>query len=195
MEHRTINANAQTLHTIRALREAFVTCGAIPAWPEEIAEAHDLAARLIEGKIATAATLARVHARTGAGVFVVREEGLLTGVLALVMLSDEGREAVWRDEFDAICPADRHVVRRGGEPAAVYGWGVAASNHEAAKKCIKGYLLASRTAVPHLAFFGRPVTAAGRRLMFESLGFAPVPGSTSGLTWIEPVAARQSAAA
>jgi hypothetical protein len=195
VQHQPINPNAQPLHTVRALREAFVACGALPAWPEEIAEAHALAARLIDGKIASAATLARVHARTGAGVFIVREEGTLTAVIALVMLSEEGRQAVWRDAFDAVCPADRHVLRRGREPAGVYGWGVAATNHEAAKKVIQGYLLASRSAVPHLAFFGRPVTPEGKRLMLERLGFTPVPGSTTGLTWIEPVAVRQPAAA
>jgi hypothetical protein len=195
VQHQTINPIAQPLHTVRALREAFIAQGVIPAWPEEIAEAHALAARLISGKIASAATLARVHARTGAGVFTVRDEGVLTAVVALVMLSDEGRQAVWRDEFDAVRPADRHVLRRGGEPAGVYGWGVAATSHDAAKRIVQGYLQACRSAVPHLAFFGRPVTPDGKRLMVERLGFTPVPGSTTGLTWIEPLPVRQPAAA
>jgi hypothetical protein len=167
----------------------------MPAWPEEISEAREFAAKLIGGRVATAATLARVHARTAAGVFTVREQGVLTAVAALVMLSDEGRKAVWTEAFDGLNPSDRHVVRRGGEPAGVYGWGVAATNHEAAARVIQGYERASRQAVPHLAFFGRPVTPAGKRLMIDRLGFKPLPGSQTGLVWIEPVAVRQPAAA
>ncbi len=195
MRSQNVNSDSRQLHSIDAVRGAFAQFGVTPAEPGEIDEAQAFAARLIGGKIATPATIARVHARTGVGLFVVREAGELTAVVALVFLSEAGRRAVWTDAFDSVNPAASHIMRRGGEPAGIYGWGIAATNHQAAQRAIEGYELTSRIAVPHLAVFGRPVTPAGLRLMIDRLGFKPVPGSTSGLVWIEPSAERQQAAA
>ena len=52
-----------------------------------------------------------------------------------------------------------------------------------------------RDSIPHLAFFGRVATEAGRRLVIERIGFKPVPGSTTDLLWIEPLNQRLPAVA
>jgi hypothetical protein len=181
--------------TVASIRAAFTGIDILPAVPGEMVEAHDFAERLIGGKIASADSLGRVHARTGAGLFVYRENGELTGLVALILLSERGLKAVCTDKFDAIEPAVSHVARRDHEPFGVYAWGIAASNHPAAKRMMEALGVMVGEAIPHLAFFGRVATEAGRRLVVERIGFKPVPGSTTDLLWIEPLNQRLPAVA
>jgi len=162
----------------------------------DIIEAHDFAEALIGGKIASPEALWRVHRRSGAGVYLNRDDDdRLVGVVANVLLSKAGLEAVWDESFDAVEPATRHVARESEEPAAVYAWGIAASNHASAMVMYAGLGGMVMGAIPHLTFFGRVATEAGRKLAIERIGFRPVPGSTTGLLWIEPFAQRAPAAA
>jgi hypothetical protein len=177
------------------IRDSFAQCGVSSADLDEIDEARDFAARLIGGKVTSAQTIARVHDRTGAALFLTRDGAELTGLLAFVLLSEQGLTALWADRFDGLEPDPDHVAGDGKPPAAVYNWGIAASRFRAVKRLIDGYQLMRRSAVPHLAFFGRPVTEQGRRLTIDRLQFKPVPGSRTGLVWIEPINQQASAVA
>ena len=195
MRHSGPKSETKLSPTVASIRAAFTGLEILPAEPRELVEAHAFAARLIGGKIASAHALGRVHVRTGSGLFVYRENGELTGVVALVLLSERGLKAVCADDFDALEPAVGHVARRDHEPAGVYAWGIAASNHPAAKRMMDALGIMVRDSIPHLAFFGRVATEAGRRLVVERIGFKPVPGSTSDLLWIEPLNQRLPAVA
>jgi hypothetical protein len=177
------------------MRAALAAFDVAPAEPREVAEAQAFAAVLIGGKLVSSERLASVHESTGAGLFLFREQGELTGLLALVLLSAEGLAAVRADAFDSLDPAPAHVIVPGGEPVGIYGWGIAATNHEAAAKILDACGLLGRTVAPHLPVYARPVTPKGVRLMMERLNFRPVPGSTTGLVWFDPATARPEAVA
>jgi hypothetical protein len=195
MRHSSPKAKTKPSVTVASIRGAFTGLEILPAEPGELVEAQAFAERLIGGKIASADALGRVHARTGAGLFVYREDGELTGVVALILLSERGLKAVCADRFDALDPAAAHVARHDHEPRGVYAWGIAASNHPAAKRMMDALGVMVRDSIPHLAFFGRVATEAGRRLVIERIGFKPVPGSTTDLLWIEPLNQRLPAVA
>jgi hypothetical protein len=152
----------------------------------EVHAAHNLARTLIGDGIVAADDLARVHARTGAGLFVASEGGALTGVLAFVLLNAVGHAAVLTEDFNALSPDDRHVASPEQPASAFYGWGVAATTRASAQRLIEGSRAMGHGSVGHLPYYARPTTERGERLMRERLGFIDVPGSTSGLVWAPP---------
>jgi len=180
------------VNTSRPSRASDAVCAALaefdisPAQPHEIAEARALAVRLIGGEMAAAETIAQVHRRTGAGLFVVRQDSGLTGLLAFILLSEGGRSALLDGSLDTLAPSPSHVVEDGDEPAGVYSWAIAAANHGVAQSLVRGHERMRHIAVPHLPFYLRPVTAQGRRLAVVRLGFKPLPGRKLGLFWAEP---------
>jgi|HubBroStandDraft_5_1064220.scaffolds.fasta_scaffold409436_2 hypothetical protein len=170
----------------QAVRAALAECDISPARPREVAEARALAVRLIGGDMATTETIARVHERSGAGLFVIRENGALAGLLAFLMLSDHGRTALLKGVLDTLAPAPDHVIEAGEEAAGVYSWAIAAANHGVAQSLVRGHERVRHVAAPHLPFYLRPVTPQGRRLAVVRLGFKPLPGRRNGLFWSEP---------
>jgi hypothetical protein len=157
--------------------------GLHPAGPGDVPEARTLAADLIGGGVVSEADFARVHRRSRMALFLAREEGRLTGLLAFVPLTAAGTRAVREDRFDAGAPADEHIARPGDEVCALYGWGVAATTKDAARRLIEGARAVGRGPAAHLPTYARPTTEAGHRLMRERLEFLDLPGSRTGLVW------------
>jgi hypothetical protein len=120
-------------------------------------------------------------------LFVAREDGELTGVLAFVLLNVSGLRAVLTGAFDALAPAAEHVAGPGAPACAFYGWGVAATTKPSARRVIDGARAVMGGACGHLPKFARPTTQAGHRLMRERLGFEDLPGSFDGLVWRPPM--------
>jgi len=179
---------------VLAIREDLAAFGLVPAGDYDIAEARTFAAELIGPNIVTAEALQRVHNRSGAGLFLAREEGRLTGVLAFVLLNAAGLAAVWDQTFNAVDPDPAHVSKAGQDPVALYGWGVAATTKPSAIRLIDGARSMGANVVAGLPYFARPTTEAGHRLMRERLNFVDCPGSTTGLVWLPPVHLREVAA-
>jgi hypothetical protein len=167
------------------LRAALGPLGAVDAGPADLAEMRALAARLIGPDIASEETLAAIFARTGYGFYVVREEGAIAAVLALIMLNDAGLSAMQRGSFDTLSPHPIHACGPFEAPVAVYGWGVAGSSRETAHAIAEACRTA-RAAAPELPFFARAATDAGRRLLMEKMAFRPYPGSMNGVLWWAP---------
>jgi hypothetical protein len=162
--------------------------GLRPARGDEASSARAFAARLIGEGIVTAADLGRVQRLSGgAALFVAHEEAALTGVLAFVLLNAAGHRAVLDGTFDAQAPAAAHVARPGERAEAFYGWGVAATTKDTARRLIPGARAVMAGACGGLPKYARPTTADGHRLMRERLGFADLPGS-DGLVWQAPLA-------
>jgi hypothetical protein len=165
------------------LRTALGAIGVTEADARDFAEMRALAARLIGPDIASEETLGAIHARTGYGFYVVREEGAIAAVLALIMLNHAGLAVMRRGVFDTLSPSPLHACGPFEEPAAVYGWGVAGSSRQTAT-AIANACRTAREAAPELPFFARAATDAGRRLLTEKMAFRPYPGSTNGvLCW------------
>jgi hypothetical protein len=147
----------------------------------DLAAGRALAAELINPQIASEEALRAIHARNGAGLYVVREEGVVTGMLALVLLNEAGFHALLDDTFAALNPALEHVAGRTEEPAAIYGWGVAGANRAAAATAA----LAAQASceISPCPFFARAATEAGLRLLTRRMMLTLYPGSASGLLW------------
>jgi hypothetical protein len=167
--------------------------GLYPAGADEVIEARAFAAGLIGGEIVTPEALQMVHERTGAGLFVYRYDGVLSGVIALVLLTDEGLRAAMSDAFDALAPNPAHVARFDQDPAGVYGWGIAAADKAAARRLAEASGAMTSNSIGHLPHFARAATEAGARFM-ERLGFRPYPGSRKGLVLLDPQRVRMAAA-
>lgn len=157
-----------------------------PARADEVLEARDFAAGLIGPDIVTPEGLQMVHERSGAGLFVVRDEEELTGVLAIILLSAQGLAAIEADRFDALSPDPAHVARFDEEPAALYGWGIAATRKFVARRLVDGLSLLANGVIGHMPYFARAATPAGARLLIERIGFRPYPGSQTGLLQLDP---------
>lgn len=155
-----------------------------PSAPGDAAAARAFAAQLIGEGIVTAADLDRVHRLSGgAALFVTREDGALSGVLAFVLLNAAGLQAVRDGAFNALSPSADHVAGPREAARAFYGWGVAATTKTSARRVVDGARAIMAGAVGHLPKFARPTTEAGHRLMRERLGFVDLPGSNDGLVW------------
>lgn len=175
--------NSMRLSVVDAIHAIHAAFDIWPAFSEQMTEAREFAAALIGGEIVTAQTLDWVHERTGAAVFLAREEGRLTGVWAAVLLSEAGVLACHADRFNALDPDARHVAAAPERPAGLYIWGVAGSTRRSAARVVAAHEAVVQ-ATDHVPRFARPMTEAGRRLAARRNHFTPVHGSTSGLVWI-----------
>ena len=191
---RPLNLPASPGPVVRLIHSELAAFDVRPAISSEMHEARAFAARLIGPEIVSAAALERVHARSGAGLFLAKEGGELTGVLAFVLLSRAGLAAVWDETFDALDPPDACVSALHQNPVALYGWGVAATTKASAGRVIEGAQAMWAGAVAGLPYFARPTTPRGERLMRERLNFEDLPGSRTGLVWLPPERARRAAA-
>jgi hypothetical protein len=183
MRHSAADKIAQS-RSAGALRDGLTPLGFAEAGVNELGAIRALAAGLISPHVAGEAALHALHSRTGYGFYVLREEGWITGLIALVLLNEAGLAAVRSETFNALDPSLEHAVARNEEPAAVYGWGIAGATREAAKVIVEGSW-AVLAALPEQPFFVRAATEAGRRLLTEKMSFVPYPGSTTGLLWWE----------
>ena len=136
-----------------------------------------------------------MHESTSVGVFLVKAGTDIEGIVAFAPLSAEGLAAILAGLFDPIDPAPRHLVVPGGELAALYGWGVAAANSNAARRLVAAYQAMVSEAIPTLPVFARAATLLGERLLTKRLGYRPYPGSMTGLLWTAPYSERQRVAA
>lgn len=178
----SIAGKAWCPETAQMLRHAVEPLGVFDAEPDELGQVRTLAADLISPGVASLSTIQAVHARTGYGIYVVREEGKVAGWLALVMLNDAGLAAVEDDSFDPIEPDLRYLTSPFETPVAVYSWGIATASRPAAKSLIEACWVV-REQMPDIPFFVRASTEAGRRMLTEKLYFVGYPGTASGLLW------------
>jgi hypothetical protein len=188
------NSIRHTVELSARLRRDLAPFQVRPAGPYEVAPARSLAAELIGDGIVTADDLDRVQRLTGgSSLFVTEEDGALRGILAFVLLNAAGLRAVHEGSFDARAPDGLHLAGPGDNACAFYGWGVAATTKVSARRLIDGARTVMQGAFGPLPKFARPTTEAGRRLMYERLGFVDLPGSGDGLVWQAPVEAAVAA--
>jgi hypothetical protein len=152
-----------------------------PARMDEIARGRTIAAELIGPGIATEDTFAAIHQRTGAGVFVYRQDGLAQGFLGVILLRRSGLEKLQVDKFNAVDPDIEDVCVTGEEPAAVYGWGFAAATARSSGAMVLGLMALRDQAGLNVPFFCRAATPAGAKVILGKMGYAPHPGSNTGL--------------
>lgn len=149
-----------------------------------IPEARALAAQLIGESVATTDRFLALQAHFGAAVFGLRQNGILTGLLAAFPLNSAGLKALERGAFDAVALDTALVARPGEVPVAYYGWGFAATTHDGARAVMLASIEIHRLLYWAVPTFARAVTADGARAL-QRIGFRP-HATQEGLFLIAP---------
>jgi len=147
-----------------------VEAGLEPATSADIDEAYALVQRLIGPPLASSEVMRSVQEHTRASIFLVREDGRITGVLGELALSSAGLAALEAGAFDGTAPELAHLARPGAPVAAYYCWGLAAETRRASIAGVKGVVAARDTVYANLPFFARAAEPKGEDANKQSHG-------------------------
>lgn len=158
-------------------------------------EGRSLAVGLVGEPIASLETMAWVYDRTKLGLLGVTYAGLteeadpedkspLCGLLGVVPLNLAGNQAVLDDFFNAVSPDPTHICTPDEEPAAIFGWGIAVSRHEAARLLVNLGMFISEHIIPTADWYMRAVTNDGARLLMGRMKLTFVEGTKIGTLWM-----------
>jgi hypothetical protein len=150
----------------------------------DIAEAHALVERLVGPPLAGVDVMRAIHERTQASVFVIRENGRITGVLGELPISEAGLKALEAGDFNGASPELEHVTRPGDQVFAFYCWGFAAETRRASAMGVRGVIAARDHVYAELPFFARAAKpkddedapSNGARVGFRRFGCTYYPG-------------------
>lgn len=142
-----------------------------PAKPEEIEALFALASHLIPPLAAAEGSVREVYRHNPESIWAVHGRTGLAGVFAMLLLNDQGLNALLAGSFDASRP-DTSLLTRPGEPAAaIYFWAIATPGF-----AIDAFRVVSRwLQMPPYAsadIFTRGSTSAGTRFAV-TIGFKP----------------------
>lgn len=147
----------------------------------EYDKVHAIARDTIGGDLASVEEIRRVDALTDAAIWVVRRRGEVTGFLAPLALTHEGRDALVDGVFNAAAIREEWVSRLGQPLAGFYCWSYAGRDQLTRGALVIALRKLIDECFPDLPFFGRDTTSAGARIMGH-LGFPPF-GATPNLFW------------
>lgn len=160
--------------------------GARLASEDEFEAAQALAAGEVEGTIVTAAMFAEMQGLTQSSIFIVKEQGRITGCLAFFTLREGGVAALRAGQFAADAVDPNWVSRPGEAPEGVYAWGFAGRTSYARKAVVKASVTVAEAALWAVPAFTRIASADGERVLVGKMGFRRVPGDTTGLAMKPP---------
>ncbi|QPC41905.1 hypothetical protein HW532_03730 [Kaustia mangrovi] len=145
---------------------------------EDFDPLYDLAERYFGGAIASREVvrgIVRHNPESAYAIGRMTDDGAFRafGYVALLMLNARGLEALISGALDAHDPQLEYLEDSGGQPAAVYVWGVVAAGKAiAGLPRIMDLLQAER--YRHADLYARPATEAGLRIL-KSLSFVQCP--------------------
>jgi hypothetical protein len=152
-----------------------------PEGEQDFADVHALATSELGPGLASLEEIMRVDGLTGAAIWTTRRNSAVSGFLAPLALTLEGRDALISGAFDAARIERRWVAPMGAPLAGFYCWCLAGKDQATRG----GLVLALRSLVdqhfPDLPFFARASSEAGARIM-RRLGFFPFD-ATPNLCW------------
>lgn len=133
----------------------------------------------LPGELAPFETIERVIEFNPNNVLLIRREGELIGLWAMLMLSALGLEYLLLGELDVRNPNLSALVPKTAAPAAIYHWAIVGPGigAEGARQ-VSRYLRQPLFRYSNL--FSRPTTPRGLNFMI-GLGFMPIRCSTEGL--------------
>jgi hypothetical protein len=183
----------QPIMRAAAMLEVTAAHGIFPPSADELAEARELAERLMGHEVASLDTYRAVMAIQPASVLVFKEDGRVTGVTASLFLRRRAVDVIVRGRFNALTPDVDLLAREGEHPAAAYGWGVAVATRPASKAILGGGVAMKDVLFPTLTAFARAVTGAGRHICLTRYGYRPLRGPDDDLLVSEPQVQEQAA--
>jgi len=165
-------------NAVLALARSF---GLYPPDPHEMGPARALAATRISDAVVTEEAFAAVQSVTGASLFVHREDGQVTGVLAFFFFNEMGLTALESGAFDP-SNVDLSLLAKPGEtPVGAYAWGFAASTKLGGRAVVAASAALQDRLFWNIPVYTRAATADGERVLYGSLGYERAPGEDSML--------------
>lgn len=160
--------------------------GLSPPTRIQLEQGRSIAASLIGPGIASVSSFDVATRWSGLSAFVYVENGSVTGMVGMLLLSQSGLIAVQQGIFNAIEPETKHLARKSDNVFGSYGWGVTATSKAGARAALAGGNAIYGSHLSTVPCFARAVTDDGVRVLSNSLGYQAVPWNDPGLYWIEP---------
>src|SRR6185437_2749990 len=111
----------------RGMLEAAAAFGFYPAVSADLPMARVVAAKLMEHQVASEATLGRILLTQPASTLIHREDGVVAGMVATLLLRPEAEPVLRAGAFDGLTPPPE-LLASGADPVAFYYlWGIAGS--------------------------------------------------------------------
>ena len=152
---------------------------------EEVEISREIAARMIHPNIAQAEQFMRVERHSGVGMLVYKEQGHVTGMMAMIMLNRHGHDAIRQGTFDPIEPDLDHLCKSNDPLVAGYGWGFAATTKLSGRSVVGAFDHVRRKLFSTIPIYTRAATEDGERIVKGFLGYEDVPWEDdSGLIWL-----------
>jgi len=152
---------------------------------EEVRFGRDIAACLIDANVAPADAYLQIQRHAGVCPLVYREDGQVTGMMAMLLLNIKGHVALRQGCFNAHTPSMNHLSAAEEPINAGYGWGFAATTKEAGRAVVGATDAFHRKLFHTIDCYTRAATPDGVRVLRGKLGYTSVPWpDDTGLIWI-----------
>lgn len=152
---------------------------------DEVHQGREVAINAIGQNIAEADTYLSIQEHSGICPLVFREEGIVTGMLAMLLLNQTGHRALRDGDFNAIKPHISHLSLAGECVSAVYGWGFVATTKLAGRALVGATSAYQKELFSSIDCYTRAATPDGKRVLVDALGYRSVPWpDETGLIWI-----------
>ena len=155
---------------------------------------RNFAAELIGPDLATVSVFQEIQEHSGAGMLLYREEGEITGIAGLLMLTNLGRQAILSDTFNGKRPDLQHIAQNGQQVAATYAWLGAATTHASRVAVVTVSAGLRKHVFGNLPSFANAVTPEGAAAVQTYLQMEPL-ASRPGLFWNPGISAPARTAA
>jgi hypothetical protein len=140
----------------------------------ELAEARELASKLMDHKVVGIETLSAVLAVQPASTLVYKEDSRITGVSGQLILTSAAFAPLLAGAFDAVDVDTAYLARDGDLVALGYGWGIAASTKPAGYAVSNAGRVIREKLFPNIATFTKAVTPVGRHVALTRYGYQPL---------------------
>jgi hypothetical protein len=173
------------------LPDAVAACGLAMVASGQLSDARRLAEQAMGRSVAPLSALRRLTLLAPGSILVFESKNVVTGVLGVLPLTEAGLRRLLGGSLELTDPRRSIVANTFDQAFALYAMGIAAVGKDAARAVVAG-VVRLREAFPEVAFYARPVTDAGRRVLVERLGCVAVPESP---LMVSPAASAMGAAA
>jgi hypothetical protein len=190
MDHEQLRTTAEIT---RAMGGVAAAHGFRSVRPREFPQVRDMAARLMSHQVSTSTTFRAAQRIQPSSLLCYCEDGVITGVLGILMLREAAVEQLKTGRFDGV-DVDLDLLARGNEaPAIGYGWGMAASTKPAGAAIISVTMPLRVGPFAALTFITKAVTGVGRHVSITRFGYRPLRGPDDDLLINDPIVTRRAA--
>jgi hypothetical protein len=148
--------------------------GFSPVAAEEFPGVHEMASRLMNHDVASVETFLAVQAIQPGSSLAYREDGVVTGVLGVLLLRAGATAQLMNGTFDGV-DVDLDLLSGPREvPAIGYGWGVAATTKTAGAAITAVSMPLRKGPLGPFTFVTKAVTPVGRHVSLTRYGYEPL---------------------